>query len=85
VKTLKEFQDFFANNINHVIEEANKNEDCPGYAILLPHYSINTADINHLEEFGWLWYDLEDEFHIALTVNQYDDLCVFTEKCEEVF
>jgi len=81
MKIIEDFKKFMEDNMKHAIEEANSNIDCPGFAILMPNYSVNTRDFRG-EELDWLWDELQQEYGVALEVSDFDDLVVYTDQYE---
>lgn len=87
MKTLDQFETFLRDNIQATINEANNNSDCPGYGILMPNYSINTMDIRNESiedsyELCFIMDEIEQEFNVSISVSDYDDLVIMTEKYE---
>ena len=83
MKTLDQLETFLRDNIQAIIKEANNNTDCPGYGILMPNYSINTMDMLEQEDLDGindLLNEFEQELNVTISVSDYDDLVIMTEK-----
>jgi hypothetical protein len=67
--------------IDRIIEDANNNADCKGWAIVFGNYSINIPPQDQ-EGFWEVLEELQSEKNVFFSVNDYNDLVIETDQYE---